>query len=86
MKPPSKLVGVFGSSRIGPNKFLFSQAYQAGFTLVNEGWTIVTGGGEGLSSAVAHGGTDAAERYFGNQDDSDDYPFVGPFALAQRIH
>jgi predicted Rossmann-fold nucleotide-binding protein len=83
MKPPSKLVGVFGSSRIGPNKFLFSQAYQAGYTLVRNGWTVVTGGGEGLSAGMVAGGSDAAMQYFGNQHENEDYPFVGLFADTQ---
>ena len=84
MKEPTKLVGIFGSSRIGPQEFLWSQTYQAAYTLARAGWTLVQGGGEGLSQAVVMGASAGGEARFSNQEEEDDYPFVGLFRDTQE--
>lgn len=55
-----KRVTVFGSARdVEENKFYREQAYELGQKLVAKGYSVVTGGGNGIMGAANHGAYDA---------------------------
>jgi predicted Rossmann-fold nucleotide-binding protein len=82
MKESIAKVGVFGSSRIASDSWLWSQGYQVGLLLASKGFTVVTGGGPGFSEAVVYGTIDGGQRRIVHRDPEDDYPLVGLFGYT----
>lgn len=52
-------VTIFGSSRISRSDSLWEKAYQLGYMLGKEGYTVITGGGPGIMEAANKGAFDA---------------------------
>ena len=61
----SRVVAVFGSSRIGPEHPDYAQAETLGRLLGEAGWTVATGGHDGAMAAVSRGAAAAGAHVVG---------------------
>ena len=86
MRKPYKTVGIFGSSRVGQATWLFSQGFQCGQMLARQGWTVCTGGGEGLMKSVSLGALEAGTAILTQLEPEDDYPVLGQFAYSDFMN
>jgi len=60
-----RVVAVFGSSRIGPDDPEYAVAEHLGRLLGNKGWTVATGGHDGVMAAVSRGAREAGAHVVG---------------------
>jgi uncharacterized protein (TIGR00730 family) len=61
----SRVVAVFGSSRIGPDHPDCTEAVRLGGLLGEAGWTVATGGHDGAMAAVSRGAREVGAHVIG---------------------
>jgi uncharacterized protein (TIGR00730 family) len=65
MKPSSKVIAVFGSSRREENSIHYREAYELGWSLARAGYEILSGGYHGSMAAVSRGAREAGGQVIG---------------------
>ena len=58
-------ISIFGSARLPPHDEYYKKAYQLSKRLVEDGYSIITGGGPGIMEAANKGATDAGGKSVG---------------------
>jgi len=62
---PAAAITIFGSSRVRPESEEYTQALELGRALGSRGYTVVTGGYDGVMEAVSRGAKEAGGRVVG---------------------
>lgn len=61
----TKIVAVFGSARIKPDVVEYQQTYEVGYALAKAGFSVMTGGYEGVMEAASKGASEGGGHVIG---------------------
>lgn len=61
----SQVIAVFGSARLAPGDVVNQASYDVGYALAQAGYTVMTGGYDGVMGKTSHGASDAGGQVIG---------------------